>query len=244
MQQATSLATLWPGAPRGRVPDNQLTYEIYGNTAFTADLDGHGTHALRIDWKSFNGSCGDQAAGVNTYLPQPYSKHVFFSWKQRLGRTATGGGIGNLNSFQITNAGNGCDFNAGRKEFLVCRDNADGGCYDRMDYLWPGPAPVSPRMDNNNQNLNFQVLPGVQFNPQQHVGETIVQTIELQAESSTGASDGIVRVWINGVKVIENVHARIGAESFNRFEFPATFNSPAQDQSEYLWDIVGWVPQG
>lgn len=233
MQQATSLANLWPG-----------NYEVEGNLAFTNNMDGNGTHALRIDWASFNGVCGDAGAHMRNYLPQPYSKHIIVSWKQRLGRTPTGGGVGNINSFQITNSGNGCDANAGRKELLVCRDNADGGCYDRMDYLWPGPAPVSPRVDNNNQNLNFQVLPGMQFDPQSHVGQTIVQTVELQAESSTGASDGIVRVWINGIKVIENTHARIGAEAFNRTELPSTFNSPAQAQSEYIWDVVAWAPQG
>ena len=233
MQQATSLANLWPG-----------TYEVEGNLAFSANMDGNGTHALRIDWNSFNGRCGDAGGHMRNYLPQPYSKHLIFSWKQHLGRTPTGGGIGAVNSFQITNSGNGCDFNAGRKELLVARDVADGGGFDRMDYIWPGPAPVSPRVDNGNQNLNINILPGLSFNPQQHVGETIVQTVELQAESSPGASDGIVRVWINGVKVIENVRAKIGAEAFNRTELPSTFNSPAQDQSEYIWDVVAWVPQG
>jgi hypothetical protein len=247
MQQATSVANIWPAAALGTGPSTQASYEFEGTGAFTTNFDGNGTHALRVDWASFNGHCSDAGPSgeVLTYLPSPFAKHIIISWKQHLGRTATGGGIGAIGSFQITNSGNGCDPNAGRKELIVCRVNADDGCYDRMDYLWPGPAPVSPRVDNNNQNLNFNFLPGVTpFDPQQHVGETIVQTLELQAESSTGAGDGIVRVWIDGTKVIENLHAKIGAEAFNRFTLPSTFNSPAQDQSEYIWDIVAWVPQG
>jgi hypothetical protein len=244
MQQATSIANLWPGARIGTVPNSQLRYELNKDLKFTSDFDGKGTHALRVDWTSFNGYCGDQSHQSITYLPEPYSKHIIVSFKQHMGRTATGGGIGELNSFQITNSGNGCDFNAGRKILLMCRVNADGGCYDRMDYDHPGPAPVRPRVDNNNQNLNFEVLPGVTFNLQEHVGQVLTQTLELQAESSPGASDGIVRLWINGQKVIENVHARIGAEAFNRFQLTPTFNSPAQDQTEYIWDVVSWVPLG
>ena len=247
MQQATSLANLWPGVKLGLpVPSGVASYELSGTPIFAADIDGRGTHALRIDWPSFNGRCGDAGpvGTVLTYLPSPFTKHVIISWKQHLGKTPTGGGIGTVGSFQITNSGNGCDFNAGRKELIVCRVNADDGCYDRVDYLWPGPAPVSPRVDNNNQNLNFSMLPGVTFDPQAHVNQTIVQTLELQAESSPGAGDGIVRVWINGAKVIENTTARIGAEAFNRFTLPSTFNSPAQDQTEYIWDVVAWSPQG
>jgi hypothetical protein len=244
MQQATSIANLWPGAPRGTVPNDQLTYELNKDLKFTSDFDGKGTNALRVDWTSFNGYCGDQAHRSITYLPAPYAKHIIVSFKQHMGRTATGGGIGELNSFQITNSGNGCDLNAGRKMMLMCRVQADGGCYNRMDYLYPGPAPVKPRIDNNVIQCNCGLLPGVAFNPQDYVGKTIVTTEELKAESSPGAADGIVRMWVNGVKIIENTHARIGAQAFNRFELTPTFNSPAQNQTEYIWDVVSWVPQG
>jgi len=244
MQQATSISNLWPGSPAGTVPAGQLRYELNKDLKFAADIDGKGTHALRVDWTSFNGHCGDQSHQSITYLPEPYSKHIIVSFKQLMGRTATGGGIGELNSFQITNEGNGCDFNAGRKMLLVCRVNADGGCYDRMDYLYPGPAPVKPRVDNNNRPCHCSMLPGVTFNPQDYVGKTIVTTEELKAESTPGANDGIVRVWVNGVKIIENTHAGIGAEAFNRLQLTPTFNSPAQDQTEYIWDVVSWVPQG
>ena len=244
MQQATSIANLWPGSPTGTVPTSQLRYELNKYLKFAADIDGKGTHALRVDWTSFNGHCGDQSHRSVTYLSEPYSKHIIISFKQLMGRTATGGGIGKLNSFQITNEGNGCDFNAGRKILLVCRVNADGGCFNRMDYLYPGPAPVKPRVDNNTVQCHCGLLPGVAFNPQDYVGKTIVTTEELQAESSAGAKDGIVRVWVNGKKIIENTHAEIGAEAFNRFELTPTFNSPAQDQTEYIWDVVSWVPHG
>jgi len=241
MQQATQLGSAWPAARLGAVPmGTKAMYEISGLYAFTSNVDGAGTRALRIDWKAWNGTCADQAATLITYFAQPYPKHLIVSWKQRLGRSATGGGVGAVNSFQITNPKCGTAGNGARKEFMALRDVPGMGSQGRLEYLWAGPAPAHPKITSDALNLVYNPLSGVAFDPQAHMGEVISQTIELQAASSATATDGIVRLWINGVKVIENTHAPIGPEAFQRFQFPTTFNSPSQDQSEYFWDIVAW----
>lgn len=205
---------------------------------FTTDMDGHGTHALRIDWSGYNGTCADQAATLLTYLPKPYPKHVMFSWKMQMGRTATGGGIGPINSFAIANPNCG---NAARKVFLVLRDQPDMGGTDRIDYIWPGPSPVGVQFTASDRGL---AIASRAFLPEQHIGEVITNTVELQAESSPGAHDGVMRLWVNGNLVLNVTNAAIGAEAFERFQFPTVMNSPLHDQSEYLWDIVAWAPQG
>ena len=84
---------------------------------------------------------------------------------------------------------------------------------------------------------------GWMFYPQDHVGETITQTLYVQAESAPGASDGIVRLWINGRLLIEATHLALGTEGINRILIPATFRAPAQDQTEYFWGFVAWMPR-
>jgi len=224
----------------------QTLFEMGGPWAFTTDMDGAGKHALRVDWKNWNGVCADQSATLITYLPKPYQTHVIVSWKQLLGRTATGGGVGNVGSFQVTNPNcggyNNTGGNAARKEFMMLRDVPNMGSAGRIEFLWAGPAPATPKITSDALNLSFNTLSGVAFDPQAHVGQVITQTIELQAASSATATDGIVRLWINGVKVIENTHAPLTATAFERFQLPTTFNSPMQAQSEYFWDIVAWTP--
>lgn len=233
IQQGTDLRSAWPAA----------TWEMmWGPFGFTTDMDGSGTRALRVQIPSSHGQCVDGGGGsLLTYFPQPYAKHVIFTWKMRMGRTATGGGIGAVGSFQITNSACG---NAGRKMFLISRPNPSTREGARMEYIWPGPAPVIPRITSDMLNYRVGPIAGASFDPQLHVGQTIVQTLELKAESSPGARDGIVRLWINGVKIIEDLHAPIGTEGFSRFQMPATFRAPAQDQTEYYWDVVAWSPQG
>jgi hypothetical protein len=209
-------------------------------------MDGANTHAVRVDWKNWNGVCSDQAANIITYLPRPYQTHVVITWKTRLGRTSTGGGVGTVGNFQITNKNcggyNNTGGNAGRKSLLVARAVPNMGAAGRIEYLWAGPAPVMPKVTSDALNLSYLPLKGVSVDLQAQVGKVITQTLELKAASSATAKDGIVRLWINGVKVVESLSAPIGPEAFHRFQIPSTFNSPMQDQSEYFWDIVAWTP--
>ncbi len=61
---------------------------------FTTDMDGNGTNALRVDWASAGGLCSTQSPEITRTLPTPYPKRAYMQWKQRLGRTETGGGVG------------------------------------------------------------------------------------------------------------------------------------------------------
>ena len=209
------------------------TAQPTAETGFTTDMDGLGTNALRKSWRGMS-ICDDANADYwQVQLPSPYPRSMYLSWKMRMGRTATGGGLGALNAFDITNENCG---NAGRKVLLVLRDLPDLGGQGRIDYLWPGSAPVQP-------SVGFQPLNRGTFQPQDHVGQTIQQTIYLQAESSPTANDGILRLWVNGTLVLEFV-GDVGPEAFHRFHFPSTFRAPIQDQTEYWWDMVAWEPGG
>lgn len=215
---------------------SKAVYEVAQGRPFSLDLDidGAGTHGLRVDYPAWNGvTAQDDGATLILYLPKvngAYPKHVLFSWKHKM-----------FSPFQITNPA--ASYNASRKMWLTLRDRPDLGGEGRVDYIWPGPAPISPRVDYATQEKNYNVLPGVSFNPQEHVGEVLRSTLEYKAESTAGAADGVVRLWINGQKLIEYTAASIGAEAFQRFQFPCTFNSPAIAQSEVFWDVVCWTPE-
>ena len=207
------------------------TVQPTAETGFTTDVDGSGTRALRKSWRGMS-ICDDASAAYwQVRLPSPYPRRMFISWKMRMGRTATGGGLGAVGAFDITNGNCG---NAGRKVMLVLRDVPDEGGNGRIDYLWPGSAPVQP-------SVGFQPLNRGAFQPQDHVGQTLQQTLYLQAESSPTANDGVLRLWVNGALVMEFV-GDVGPEAFHRFQFPSTFRAPIQDQTEYWWDIVAWEP--
>jgi len=210
---------------------------------WTTDMDGAGTHALGFQVPSSGGVCQDDGGHFTIPLPGNPTR-VFFQWKQRLGRTATGGGLGAIGSFVINNAACG---NAGRKEVLFARDVADLGGAGRIDYTWPGPAPAIPRFEGFYGTpagaSDYGPNQGWTFYPQEHVNETITQTLYVQAESAPGAGDGMVRLWINGRLLIEATGLALGANGMNRLLIPATFRAPAQDQTEYFWGFVVWAPR-
>ncbi|MQA92732.1 MAG: hypothetical protein GEU90_21330 [Gemmatimonas sp.] len=217
-----------------------VSVERSGPWAFSANVDGQGTKALRVDWRRA-GSCTDAAALVVIRFPTSnLPRRAFMQWKQHMGRTSTGGGIGNVSQFSVTNDACG---NAGRKMALMLRDVSDGGAEDRIEYLWPGPDPALPTITIDSRSNRWIGNTGVRWEPQQHVGETFSHTLYYQAESSEGANDGIIRLWINGQLVIERTDADIGSQAFSRFELPTTMRAPEFDQSEYFWDLVGWEPQ-
>ena len=203
---------------------------------FTTNMDGRGTRALRFAWNPAR-SCVDDGLTWPVELKAPYPTRIYMQWKMRMGRSRTGGGHGALNNFDITNENCG---NAGRKMWLTLRDVPGLGGAGRLDFIWPGPAPVQPRFEGAVRNLHYNQ--GRAFQPQDHVGETITHTIYYQAESSNGANDGVVRLWINGQLMMDHTGLDMGTEAFQRFQFPATFRAPAYYQTEYFWDIVAWEP--
>jgi hypothetical protein len=223
----------------------QVGGEVYGPD-WTTDVDGLGTKAFRVQWRNWNNSPQDQA-NLITLSPRSGGsapKQLFVQFKHRMGRTATGGGIGNIGAFAITNELDPGG-NAGRKYLLLLRAVSDLGGMGRVDVVWPGPAPVGVRtegwygMSTNPGNIPINRSP---FNPESYVGRTFTFTYYFQAESTSGARDGIVRMWIDGTLVMEAVNIPTGTWGIDRFQFPDTFRSPKYDMTEYFWDLLVWKP--
>lgn len=215
-----------------------------GGFAFTTNVDGAGTHALRVDLNGWGGTPQDGGATLITYIQTANPTELYVQWKHWMGATATGGGNGAVGVFDITNE-NDPGGNAGRKYLLHLRDVADGGSYGRVDHVWAGPTPVNVRTEGfygispNPGDLGLNVQ---SFDPEAHIGEIITFTHYFKAASSAGASDGIIRVWYNGVLCAEHTSVRASNEGIDRFQFPSTFRSPKQTQTEYFWDFVAWTP--
>jgi len=204
---------------------------------FTTNLDGRGLHAYVVKWSGVGANCIDALATRIAYFGFA-PVHVFFQWKQWMGRTPTGGGIGAVGDFTISNPT--CS-SSGRKMWLAYRvpDNPLG----RVDYVWH-PASldieswygITPNPGTIVQNL------GHDFDPDKAIGQVNTYTLEYRAESAPGASDGIVRLWVNGLKRMEYLDQPTGTQGFAEIEFPTVFRAPLRDQTEYLWDFVVWSP--
>lgn len=214
-----------------------------GRFSWTNDMDGAGTHALVFELPSWDGTTCLDGGGHYEIPMRGNPTRLFFQWKMRMGRTATGGGIGPIGSAVINNPR--CS-NAGRKLVLFARNVPDLGGRGRVDYVWPGPAPAVPRFEGfyGTGAADRTILPnqGVYF-PQQHVGETITQTIEMQAESRPGGRDGVLRLWIDGRLLTNATGVALGTEGVNRVLIPSTFRASAQDQTEYYWAFLAWTPK-
>jgi hypothetical protein len=209
---------------------------------FTTDLDGNGTRAFRAEWRDWRGKPGGQGRRVRVYFAKP-PKRLYIQWKHWMGRTPTGGGIGRIGEFDVTNQfdPNG---NAGRKYLLMPRAVPGLGNRGRADVVWAGPAPVKVQWNfvnlppwRGNRSLNRSP-----FDPEAHYNKAITFTMYFQAESSPGASDGILRIWYNGVLRGEWLSQPVGDTAIDRFNMSDTFQSPIQDQTEYFWDLVAWLP--
>jgi hypothetical protein len=205
---------------------------------FVQNFNGRGTNAIRLDWTR-ESTCVDQARQVQAGFTAPYPKEVYVQWKLHMGRTAEGGGLGEVGRFQLTNAA--CS-NAARKALLIPRDVPDLGNYGRMGYTWAGPAPVKPLLTQTTPD--FAAYGNASdFDYQGAQGQDIIQTVYYKAASSETAYDGVIRLWINGRLIVEAVGAPIMHYGFHRFSLPTVMRAPSLDQSEYVWDIVAWEPK-
>jgi trimeric autotransporter adhesin len=229
LQQATSAVQALL-----QFPDNT------NNFNFSTNIDGNGTRGFRLDWTGRGSNCTDDGKWFVYYVPGGAPKSIYMSWKMRMGRTSTGGGIGALDSFQLSNAACG---NAGRKMFLVLRDVPDQGSTGRVDYVWPGPAPIQPRFEGAGTGDLQLGMNRVNFQPQNLVGQTVTHTMYLQASSSSSAADGVIMLWVNGQLMAEYRNVRMGTHGFHRFQMPTIFRAPTSDQTEYWWDIIAWEPR-
>ena len=228
LQQATTLRealALWG-----------LSQDTRAGWGFTTNFDGAGTHALRVDWAAQATGCTSLSPVIGRTLPTPAPKRLYAQWRQWLGRTATGGGLGEIGQFTVNRSECGSTYD--RFVWMADRD----GSSRRSEVKWLGPAPASPAVHVKGLSTTLRANQGWSFVPQEHTGETIVQTVYLQAESAVGAGDGIVRLWINGRLFVEYTGLALGPEGFTQFHFPWKSPAPATSQSEYFWDIMAWEP--
>jgi hypothetical protein len=209
---------------------------------FTTDLDGNGTRAFRAEWNDWGGVPGGQGRRIRTYFAQP-PKQLYIQWKHWMGRTPTGGGIGAIGAFDATNELDPSG-NASRKYLIMPRAVPGLGNTGRADFVWTGPSPVKAHWNfvNLTPNPGSKGLNRSAFDPEAHYNEVITFTMYFQAESFPGASDGILRIWYNGVLRAEWLNQPTGDVAIDRFNMSDTFQSPIQDQTEYFWDLVVWLP--
>lgn len=211
---------------------------------FTTNVDGNNTRAFRFLWRATPVG-NDVNQRIEPYLNEPTNKattRLFVQWKHRMGRTVTGGGIGNLGEFFLHNPG---ELNSGRKMLLLCRFNpADpGSCGARVDQTWSGEITKVGVEGfygiSGASNLECNVTP---YFPQAHVGETITVTQYFQAESTSGARNGVIRLWFNDALCMDHANVVTGTEAIGRFQFPSVIRSPYRDGTEYFWDLLVWRP--
>src|SRR5215218_3275932 len=134
--------------------------------AFTTDVDGAGTHAMRVDWPA-SSSCTSISPTISKSLPTPRAKGVYLRWKQRLGRTATGGGLGTVDGFRVHR--DDCT-SSGRFVGFADRDSSS----NRLQYKWLGPSPAKPNFGVKGV-VTLGPNRGWTFDPQQLVGQVIDQ---------------------------------------------------------------------
>src|SRR5687767_11831634 len=205
--------------------------------AFTSDLDGAGTNALRVDWTGQATGCTSVTRVLGKSLPTPKPKRLYAQWRQLLGRTATGGGLGEIGQFTVNRPD--CASTYDRFVWMADRD----GSVRRTEVKWLGPAPASPAIHVKDVSAtSFRANKGWSFVPQEHIGEPIIQTVYLQAESAPGARDGVIRLWVNGQLFLEHTGLALGPEGFGEIHFPWKSVAPPTSQSEYFWDMVVWEP--
>jgi hypothetical protein len=198
-----------------------------GHWDFTTNYDGSGKHALRVDWTPNPGA--ESEASSIFYYPTTINQ-LYWSVTIHLGRTATGGGVGNIGSFSPVTA------TGGMKRLLFLRNKDDGT--DRINLYWnasnPSAVASSMSIDNRNYNSYFTVDLGI--------GVDVRWTGRIIPSSSSTAKDGIVQVWRNGVLVLNDQAAAIGNLPFQEKEMIATRWNCTQNETEYWTDLVVWRP--
>src|SRR5688572_31502777 len=81
-----------------------LSQDTRAGWGFTTNLDGAGTHALRVDWTAQASGCTTVSPVLGKTLASPKPKRLYAQWRQRLGRTVTGGGLGEVGRFTVNRA--------------------------------------------------------------------------------------------------------------------------------------------
>lgn len=259
---------LAPGNQGGSYRLNNGTGDIGWN--WTTDVDGTGTRAFRLDRRGWadNGPNYLPTVGDNNYSIVPSiplvsgsaPKEIYVQWKHRMGRTVTGGGYDDtaqvngvdrssvVGRFAITNEDH-VPSNASRKWILA---NRPGSGQFRLDLIWAGDWTTTVGQSRSchiecsspvqNPSPGMLNISNATWNPKSVINQNFTFTVRFKAESTNGAADGLIQVWVDGVKLGERLNWAIGAAGFDRVELPNIINSPQYTQTEYMWDFVLWVP--
>lgn len=199
---------------------------------FTTNYDGAGTHALRFEWVFTDNVPHDYTREIAKHLTDNTVTDLYVQYKSWLGRTATGGGIGTIGSFIQANP---AVSTANRKAFRNVIETGGGGCTD----VYNGSVPFGGRISDGFGGDNNYASG---WDNSTFVGQIIVSTFRVKVGSA-----GHLEVW-KSVGGTQLVHYDSGANKnvsglwHHAFQFPSTMNTPAQDQSDYYWDIVAWTP--
>jgi hypothetical protein len=109
------------------------------------------------------------------------------------------------------------------------RDDLDGnGNSASRLYLTLTNVGANFRIDGRNYSG-----PGLAYLPLDHTGE--VQKWTVYVEPSTGT----IKTWVNGELVLNSTGQDIGTVGLTQVQQTVT-TKPAQQQVQYLWDIVVW----
>jgi uncharacterized protein YjdB len=220
--------------------------EWRSSNTFATNMDGNGTRAIRHQYSAASGCAQQEQSPWTRVYPLPVlTKEVYYQFKYRMGRHPNDAGttFGEVNRFQITNdpcnSANGTNY--GMKLAIFSRTHpSDGlGNAGRTDIIFGGPAP-------SNFSVRCDGCPGVAYyanwRPQEHVGESIIVTLYLKAESGENTNDGIVRAWVDGTLLIDHTNADLTSRYFSGPEIISVMNTPQINQIVYTWDHLIWIP--
>jgi uncharacterized protein YjdB len=189
---------------------------------FTTDYDGKGKHAFRVDWQA---NPGRESSFNDNAFYFPSQSAIYTSVVVHLGRTATGGGVGNIGSFVPVTSG------GGMKRILWLRQRDNGT--DRVYWNWPTGGQGAQQNDLTIDNRNFDSY----FNADYGIGVDVRWTFAI-----IPGNPGTLRVWRNGVLVHENTKAAIGTLPISQMQFITTRFNATQAETEYWTDLVVWNP--
>jgi len=195
------------------------------------NIDGKGTHALVCN---YIGAARDHDCFVRQPLPGAPSE-IYLQWTGRFGRMATdnSGSNGAVDAFAWDPA-------HGFKRVNMHRP----GNGDRLDFDGSDPDNgVEPHIENADRNwIREGTITGWKF-PQAVGGQPFVTTLYFKAASTNTASDGVFRLWINGVLTFERTDVPAGNLPFDQYQIFSTWPDVPQAQCEYLWNMLVWVPK-
>jgi len=198
--------------------------------SFASNFDGRGTRALRADWGV---ASGDQGVRIITYFMGAKPRELFIQFKGRLGKHPSDADAnGTDNVFPLFPQSNSM------KRLLISRDGTNGS---RIDYVWTRTDPSVARVQIDHLNWGDDGSAAT-WTASSIVGREYTTTIYVKVSSSNGARDGIYRVWVNGVQVLNQTGVNLDGYALDRFEFPSISHGFPVPASEYYWDFLVWSP--